>query len=1478
MPLNINDELLDQLESMSDEEAAGVFSSLQSHEQDELMGAVERRKSLTAAAQSIPLPAQLPTAQASSAEQPFSSNRPAIENESSVPTFSLEGGMSVGHPNWAAYPPSLGERVMGKLRELGDLEQRQIRGVQATVGAPLAEAGMALQDKLRSAVGLENTPEGDYWRRQTLTALGGPDLLKGMDRDTQVGEVLPSAQVESQSRERLGDFWHDLLAGTAQEAPTFFIPGLGTGASLAAKASGAAGKAVARVGGEAVEQALIGAASAQFTGQDPAMAALAGGVGGAAIASVKPIAQLTRRAGEELASGIGKWIPKAPEAVPVGPGVEIPSTVVGGVRRMTNPSPDVPTDGFTPVAKMDDIQTPLEVTVFRADDGTWMGRVAELDTQGNKRAFDVKLDNASAVKLNKFSREKLGRTPTIPTELRGHLPESLDARLLDDPVADAKLRKSIADREAKRINKLQEEAKSAGPATGAGGPRSLEGKPRAKTDKLPSADEEVPFESRALTQEDAVRQQDIRFHETMTEPDFEAIKQGSDALQGVVTPDGKVQLVKRGELQAKTAEGPAVGMEAPTALKTGEYELLTDAFDYPEAPPIPPKAAFGGGRGGGRGGGGGSNGGGGGKNGGGGKKLQIGQGPSVPPPDPVAEGPFIGPLDEATDRELKLVDDVRKKVPNGNSTVSNLIRDWVGNQWRGPKTLGSLIARAQAASNLARYKDDVMRAIREKFPKMGIDSEFDRDIGLLAEGKLTGDQMLEKHGEAWGRGRKYIEARIQEKEALDAHIAALGGIPDDLIDLRDSGAIDQYLAKMYRLYAMPKGKWAELVHQDVVRDAAEYIWRKKGGPKSEMTKEQLALRIRKILKEDDPLFELMKLSKNPNLNLIRRQEIPAPIRKLLGEETSGAARLAQSLGNQKAIIANLEMWQDAIERGIVRGLPDLATGMTKQIPNNPRMYGKAAGMYTNAEAFDALVTVPLQIRESRSWIDAIVGSVKGNLVTRGGLRPFVNNFMGNFWYSTLAGLSPLTLPSRTAKYMYRALNAMAEYRNNPEGMGIGAIITAARRHGVDAPSWAAVEITGPESKLMRELEEKLLADRGDVKTIAQTFGGWASKLYNNSLGKVNEQLGRGYDLIDRTFKLANFMHLRDKFIKKGMTVDQAEEAAAYRVRASFPNPQNLGVKMDQLRRGAFSVAAPFLSFRAEDVRINGMLLKRLANAWKDEPELYLNLLGTGVITYGIFSDIGALGELRRANGITDEEVEAAMLDRTTGRRAYSTLATVAPWRNKDGSLDILDPTQWFSPGTYLSGHPDDSWWQKAVANLLNFPVEGSLLGDASRGLMENTGLVRPAGFEPKPWEGQRTPGHVATQIAGRSGLVPRAITDTIETERRAGNTGTMGKYEEPLSSTARTLRHSGLTAQTYRLPTEDQQSQSHMGATMQSVSEVKQLLQQELTSIYTSKLPQAEKDKMAQAAIKRAQEIVAAMQQRNQAVNAAQKARPQQPK
>jgi hypothetical protein len=794
-------------------------------------------------------------------------------------------------------------------------------------------------------------------------------------------------------------------------------------------------------------------------------------------------------------------------------------------------------------------------------------------------------------------------------------------------------------------------------------------------------------------------------------------------------------------------------------------------------------------------------------------------------PNPV-EAPIppqlgeLPPVDiEATALAAKVV---RQGARKGPGFVQRLERQLLNGRFRGPKDMERAVREAQSSSDFQHEWGKWYERIRKSFPDEKLFNEFDRDLASIAEARNIGnglslDLMRTKYGERFAQGEQFITQVMRDIDILDKRIAQLGGIPEDFIRFREDGTMDAYLTRQYLAHIMPKGKWAKIAPADAINDAAEFLLKQKHLADRFWTHDQIINELHSILKSDDPFGTFLRSPVGKSYkHLEKRGDVPGPIRKLLGEVDSGMARLAMTVANQRAIVANLEAW-DHIRKHVdpVTGQNDWFSSGPRgdlhpePIPDDPKRFGKAAGGFVKEEIYNALVPqAEARAGPALALWQSLVGLRKGHMVSPTAalsLRPFINSTVGGMYSGIISGGLELYRPIKTGREFRHAFKALRDYAKDPSGRtGLGATILEMRRFGADwGNNWEKELRDGGGSKFFRDV-----AKHFDELPEHAPISEYISRMRQAYQRFVVDPGSNLLDFGDRIFRIQSYVSLREKFLKQagkmGLSGNDAlvyaAQNASDRVNWSFFNAAHTAPIVEKTRRNV----PTFLTSVYDDFRTNAMLGKRLIAREGDkyyDPDLKWKLAGNLLFMgamYGASMELGGYGvknlfeDFRRNQLLEGQQRATGEISRDKGlytksQRTYRPVIVPLPYKTKDSEgaerWAFLDVTQFHLINRLMTGHPDDNLFGRIISNAFTSPIDDTQLGIGMRNAAEAAGLLRGVNSPFKLLEGEADLVR-GLDVMSRAGALPRGIHTLLETGRQTGMTdaiGPIGRHSERMT-------------------------------------------------------------------------------------------------
>lgn len=654
----------------------------------------------------------------------------------------------------------------------------------------------------------------------------------------------------------------------------------------------------------------------------------------------------------------------------------------------------------------------------------------------------------------------------------------------------------------------------------------------------------------------------------------------------------------------------------------------------------------------------------------------------------------------------------------------------------------------KAAQGLSHTQDELLKFMRVNLPDKKLLSAADLDLANVGLGRMNMEQFAAKHPTVGKTMNDAMNSIIQEARMLDRAIQELGGAPTNLGKLRDSGAIDQYVAQIYRAYTLGPGKWSRIAPLEVYNVAAANIVKEMKRLKLDWNESQVAQELLDLVNADDPVARFWgSILSKPFQHLKARKELPPWLSNLLGKETSGALRMATSLANQRAIHGQLKLWDNIVNHSVgtdVNGMginPYFSIGpradLPAQIPNDPRKYGRAAGGYTTRELAPLLNTAKTHQATLGIW-RAMGSFVKSNLLVFGGPLPWANNFIRNFEGAILSGGLDMFRPVESGAAFFEAAGEMAKWAKNPTAKGGASYMWMAKQTGAIPAGLGFTEMSSDygRNRYMKEIAQHLgtlPTSKRDLWTMQRELMQFVTGKY----GKSKDKLAAAYDAIDVFWKMSSFISLHKKFVADGHSVAKSAQLAANRINKYYPNFEHVSKLVEDIRNTPAGVFAPFITGFAESLRTKGMAVMDIKNSVLNTADATKELIGMqppgprrdtdGVggrvlVASTVLASLGyMLNEQRKLNGITDEEVAAAQAIRSHREQVYRPGLVALPYRDAKGRVQFYDMGQPFADLQLLQGHPKDSLFARLTSNLALAPFSGAATEDGVRAMMNKVG-------------------------------------------------------------------------------------------------------------------------------------------------------------
>ena len=506
------------------------------------------------------------------------------------------------------------------------------------------------------------------------------------------------------------------------------------------------------------------------------------------------------------------------------------------------------------------------------------------------------------------------------------------------------------------------------------------------------------------------------------------------------------------------------------------------------------------------------------------------------------------------------------------------------------------------------------------------------------------------------------------------------------------GNIGRYVHRSYQAFDDPK--WFEKVPAPVLNASRLYL--KQGymeAGETDAKAAQLAeVTLHEILKNGtaydsmESFIAESKLGAKDLSVLMRRKEVPAQIRALLGEYPDARLNFTKSATKMGRLIWNTRFLDRVRDIGMgsffFEGKDRPANATTQIAAGGSEAYAPLNGLWTFPEIAQSFKDA-LGKEQMSDLYRAIVranGLVKyGKTV----LAPTtaMRNWQSAMFFSLANGHFDLT-------QMKKSISAFREQVSQKATGQDLKYLRHLKQLGVvyDTP------YAGEMARLMEDarMDELLSSDKGDAVR-------WFRKA---------NQLAQGfYTFGDDFWKIIGFENEKSGLMKAGLSLQESEIEAAKRIRDTYPTYSMVGRGVQWLSR--FPLAGTFVSFPAEIIRTSSNMLRTVANDLKsDNPklrELGMKRAAGMAFVSAAFYGLAALSMAMA--GVGDDEDEA-IRDLAPEWQKNSTFLYLG--RDEKGSLRYFDMS-FLDPYGY--------WKRPITAMLRNQPWEDSL-ASGLRGMLE----------------------------------------------------------------------------------------------------------------------------------------------------------------
>lgn len=548
----------------------------------------------------------------------------------------------------------------------------------------------------------------------------------------------------------------------------------------------------------------------------------------------------------------------------------------------------------------------------------------------------------------------------------------------------------------------------------------------------------------------------------------------------------------------------------------------------------------------------------------------------------------------------------------------------------------------RAEQNLQTLSRRVRQAAKESShaTKTGRATEEDRlmkQAQLVLVNKAEADSLPESLRSIVGEARKHIDNLSSKMVNV--------GITDKDLEAVFRQNMGSYLNRSYRRFTRPEA-WKKEVSQDVRNEAKQYLRENLPENSFDRTTDidtQLDGYVEALLNDEvsGSFVDKMNavLGQKHLGNLIRRQDIPEPIRKLWGEYTRADENYMNSVRKMAGQIASHTMMTGFREQGLGTLIFETPRkGFSHQVSaEDNRALAPLDGLYVSEELATALKDFANQSQKMDLWLRWFL---KFNSTVKVGKTVFnptthARNFFSNFLYTFANG--------NLSEYL---LSGGESLRINITEILPGksdAELEAKIRHYIRL----GIMQQGAVSQEFKDVLKDFSA--GDID-----FEEYSKKQAGNLLKKGSNAIQALYQAEDDFHKIVAFEAERRKLKrhKSNLSSNEIDNEAARIIRNTMPDYSQVPRVVKLLRK--FPFMGTFTSFTSEVIRNNKNIIGQALREMKD-PELRTvgaNRFASFMMAHAV--PVAAMWAAKEAFNIDDEEDEAVR-------------ALAAPW-DKDALL------------------------------------------------------------------------------------------------------------------------------------------------------------------------------------------------------------------
>ena len=410
--------------------------------------------------------------------------------------------------------------------------------------------------------------------------------------------------------------------------------------------------------------------------------------------------------------------------------------------------------------------------------------------------------------------------------------------------------------------------------------------------------------------------------------------------------------------------------------------------------------------------------------------------------------------------------------------------------------------------------------------------------------------------------------------------------------------VGSYLHQMYELYNRPRSWRKELespVMAPIVQDAKLWLAQNLKSTRVpglnvlpaevESAYQQILDHVDKARLTPDVLLRSKSFG-SEIAALLHRQDIPDPIRKILGPISGGEVSVATTLDFQNRLIFNhmalRNLTQITARDGLPYVIPHVPSGAPpypryRQLTDSPAL-GPLKEAWVHPDIYDAV-----QSLHGESWAGPLQEYMRAFKVAKvvWNVPSHINNILGDMIFTTLAGKSFVNPANR--RHAKEAASDMWQFYKDPNSVTRLPILREAIGVGYVVPGFASAELAHVYAHLARDEASNALS-------------AFFRSFYQNP---VAEKIARFYDLQDQYFRYFVYRAKRADGMSPQQIVEESSWAwPNYEVSSKFgewargQRPLTVGTSMSVPSAVGPMVTSPFTSFPLEAMRIYATAAER----------------------------------------------------------------------------------------------------------------------------------------------------------------------------------------------------------------------------------------------------------------------------------------------